>query len=64
MRKKSKKVIALATLATALSFNTLQVFANPEIEEAETKVQKMDNEIIESMTKLDKLTKDIEKSGG
>ncbi|MED0951410.1 NlpC/P60 family protein [Bacillus mobilis] len=64
MRKKSKKVIALATLATALSFNTLQVFASPEIEEAETKVQKMDNEIIESMTKLDKLTKDIEKSGG
>ncbi|MDX5808300.1 C40 family peptidase [Bacillus cereus group sp. BfR-BA-02730] len=63
MRKKSKKVIALATLATALSFNTLQVFASPEIEEAETKVQKMDNEIIESMTKLDKLTKDIEKSG-
>ncbi|PFA29622.1 hydrolase [Bacillus thuringiensis] len=63
MRKKSKKVIALATLAAALSFNTLQVFASPEIEEAETKVQKMDNEIIESMTKLDKLTKDIEKSG-
>lgn len=63
MRKKSKKVIALATLATALSFNTLQVFASPEIEEAETKVQKMDNEIIESMTNLDKLTKDIEKSG-
>ncbi|WP_283747680.1 C40 family peptidase [Bacillus thuringiensis] len=63
MRKKSKKVIALATLATALSFNTLQVFASPEIEEAETKVQKMDNKIIESMTKLDKLTKDIEKSG-
>lgn len=62
MSKKSKKVIALATLATALSFNTLNVFASPEIEEAETKVQKMDNQIIESMTKLDKLSKDIEAS--
>lgn len=65
MSKKSKKVIAfatLATLATALSFNTLNVFASPEIEEAETKVQKMDNQIIESMTKLDKLNKDIEVS--
>lgn len=62
MSKKSKKAIALATLATALSFNTLNVFASPEIEEAETKVQKMDNQIIESMTKLDKLSKNIEAS--
>ncbi|MFJ8528302.1 NlpC/P60 family protein [Bacillus sp. NPDC094106] len=62
MSKRNKKAIAVATLVTALSFNTLHVFASPEIQEAETKVQKLDNDITESMTKLEALNKDIEKS--
>ncbi|WP_050615971.1 C40 family peptidase [Bacillus testis] len=76
MQTSTKKKVAAVGLSLALLFQVTPTFAAPattietanpntynkKIEELQTKIQKYDNQIIESIDKVDQLTKQVEKA--